>query len=145
MLKSLGDLSKGVYLKEIFKNLDEGERRIREAKELVWILSDDVFSNSIPILKEKLKGNFDLRIILLEGKFPPEKMSQLPLGTPGVQKRVLPKVDILIVLTEKYACFCLPNMNGKIDYRGFVGVDKNFHNWCKELFLYYWGRSKSIS
>ena len=94
-------------------------------------------------LAKKVKEPFDLRIILPEGKFPPENKSQLPSAM-GVQKRVLPKADVLIVLTEKYAVFCLQNRTGKIDYTGFSGTDERFHKWCKDLFLHYWEKAKPL-
>ena len=141
----IGELGQGTYASEIIKNLEEGESRIRDAKEFTWILSDQVLTSVIPTLAEKLKGPFDLRIVLPEGMFPPESKSQLPSKTPGIQKRVLSRVDVLIVLTEKYAVFCLPNESGRIDYTGFSGEDPKFHKWCKELFLYYWEKAKPFS
>jgi len=136
----VGELDEGVYVAETLRNLEEGESRIREAQEFVWILSDEVLASSIPSLAEKLKTPFDLRIILPEDKIPPESDSRLPSAT-GVQKRVLPKVDVLVVLTEKYAVFCLPNRTGKIDYTGFTGEDTKFRNWCRDLFLHYWSKA----
>ena len=121
----------------------DGEKNIRQAKEYTWILSDEILANSVSVLADKMKGKFDLRIVLPEGKFPSESVSRLPLSL-GIQKRVLEKVNVLIVLTEDYSIFCLPNKNGKIDYTGFVGKDVEFHNWCRELFLYYWAKAKPL-
>jgi predicted transcriptional regulator len=144
-VERIGELEKSAYVSEIFRNLEEGENRIREASELVWILSDQVLASSIPTLAEKMKNTpFDLRIVLPEGMFPPEEKSRLPSNISYIQKRVLPRVDISIVCTEKYAVFCLSNRNGKIDYTGFAGTDKKFHKWCKDLFLHYWEKAKPI-
>jgi predicted transcriptional regulator len=139
----IGELKKGVCSKQTIKNLEEGENKIREAREFVWILSDDVLSNTIPALMEKVKGSFDLRIILPEGKFPPENVSRLSSNNERIQKRVLPKVNVIVVMTEKYAICCFPNKSGRMDYTGFVGKDAQFHNWCKELFLHYWTEAKN--
>lgn len=141
----LGEVREGTYVAEALKNLAEGENRIREAQKFVWILTDQVLASSIPLLAEKMKPPFDLRIILPEGLFPPESKSQLPSKMPTIQKRVLPKVNVLVVLTDKYAVFCLPNWRGKIDYTGFSGEDPKFHKWCKDLFLYYWEKAKPIN
>jgi len=142
----MGELGEGVYIAETITNLEEGENRITEAREFAWILSDQVLASSIPPLTEKVKrGHFDLRIVLPEGKFPPESKSRLPSATPGIQKRVLSKVGVLVVMTEKYAVFCLPNRSGKIDYTGFVGTDQKFHEWCKDLFLHYWEKAKPVT
>jgi predicted transcriptional regulator len=140
----LGELREGIHVGEALRNLQEGERNIRNAQQFVWILSDDILANTIPILKHKLKAPFDLRIILPTGKFPAESESHLPLTLSGVQKRIIPKIDVLVVVTENFAVFCLPTVNGKIDYTGFTGKDEKFHKWCKDLFLYYWGRAKPV-
>lgn len=141
----LGELSEGTFSAETFKNLESGEQWIKEAQEFVWIMSDSVLSNTIPILMQKISKPFDLRIILPEGKFPPENVSRLPKTNTSIQKRVLDKVEILVVMTEKHAVFCLPNKSGRMDYQGFIGEDKRFRNWCKELFLYYWNKSQPIT
>lgn len=144
-IERIGELEDGVYAAETLRNLDEGEKRIREATEFAWILSDQVLTSSIPSLAEKVKGRFDLRIVLTEDAFPPESKSLLPSTNPGIQKRVLPKIDVLIVITEKYAVFCLPNRRGRIDYIGFTGTDAKFLRWCKDLFLHYWEKAKPIN
>jgi predicted transcriptional regulator len=143
-VERIGELAESVYVAETFQNLAEGEKRIREAKEFIWILSDQVLTSSIPSLSEKVTSSFDLRIILPRGMFPPESESRLPLKM-SVKKRVLPKVNTVIVLTEKYAIFCLPNRSGKIDYTGFQGEDPRFHKWCKDLFLHYWEKSEPVN
>jgi predicted transcriptional regulator len=143
-LDRLGELKEAKYIAKAFENLEEGEQRIREAQQFVWILSDDVLSNTIPVLSKKIEQSFDLRIVLPEGKFPPEDASRLPLKRSGIQKRVLSKINVLIVMTESYAVLCLPNWNGRIDYTGFSGKDPIFRKWCKDLFLYYWDEANPL-
>jgi predicted transcriptional regulator len=143
-IERIGELEKGVYVPETLANLEEGENKIREAQEFTWILSDQVLSSIISTLAEKAKKPFDLRIVLPEGLFPPENKSRLPSTIPNLHKRVLSKVDVLVVMTEKYAVFRLPNRSGRIDYTGFSGNDPKFHKWCKDLFLHYWAQAKPL-
>ncbi len=141
----IGELGQVDYSSEAIKNLEDGEKMIREAQDFVWILSDQVLTSTIQPLMEKIKNTFDLRIILPEGKFPTENKSRLPSNNPGIQKRIIQKVDALVVLTEKHAIFCLPNQSGRIDYTGFSGKDPKFRAWCKDLFLYYWDKAKPVT
>lgn len=141
----LGELSESSYSADTFKNLENGEKWIKEAQKSVWIMSDSVLSNTIPVLMDKINKPFDLRIILPEGKFPPENVSRLPNSRGGIQKRGLPKVDVLVVMTENHAVFCLPNKSGRMDYQGFIGKDKQFHTWCRDLFLHYWNKAQPVS
>ncbi len=144
-INRIGELGEGEYEPETLKNLEEGEKRIQESQQFTWILSDQILSSSIPTLMEKVKHPFDLRIILPDTMFPPENQSRLPLSIPSIQKRTLPKVDAIILITEKYAVFCPPNANGKKDYTGLGGTDPKFLKWCKDLFLYYWAQAKPTS
>jgi predicted transcriptional regulator len=138
----IGELAEGDFGAETFKNLEETEKMFREAREFIWILSDQVLTSSAPTLAARVKDSFEYRVILQEAAMPPDSKSPVPSTTLGVQKRVLPKVDVVIVMTEKAAAFCLPNRSGRIDYTGFGGDDPKFHKWCKDLFLYYWEKAK---
>ncbi len=143
-VERIGELKNVAYSSENLKNIAEGDKRIREAQDLVWILSDQVLASSIPTLIEKVKTRFDLRIILPEGRFPPESESKLPSTNPAIHKRVLKEVTVVTVITDKFAIFCFPNRNGIIDYTGFSGEDPNFRQWCKDVFQEYWEKAKPI-
>jgi predicted transcriptional regulator len=140
----IGELAEGGLGADTFKNLEETEKMFREAREFIWILSDQVLSSSAPIVADRVKDEFEYRVILPVIAMPPDSKSPIPSTTPGVQKRVLQKVDLVIVVTEKVAAFCLPNLNARIDYTGFGGSDPKFHRWCKDLFLYYWDKAKPV-
>jgi len=144
-ISRIGELAEGGLGTETFKNLEETEKMFREAREYIWILSDQVLTSATPTVAERLKAPFEYRVILSEAAMPPDSKSPIPSTTPGVQKRVLPKVDVVIVMTEKVAAFCLPNRSGRIDYTGFGGSDPKFHKWCKDLYLYYWEKAKPVT
>ena len=140
----IGELAGGAFGANIFGNLELAENGFQEANEFIWILSDQIFKNHIPIVSGKVKPTFDLRLIFPEAVMPPDSKALIPSTLPGVHKRVLPKVDVIVIVTDRAAGFCLPQRNGKIDYRNFNGQDPKFHNWCKDLFLYYWKNAKPV-
>lgn len=140
----IGELAEGGLGTDTFKNLEETEKMFREAREFIWILSDQILTSSAPIVADRVKGPFEYRVILPVTAMPPDSKSPIPSTMPGVQKRVLQKVELVIVVTEKVAAFCLPNLSGRIDYTGFGGSDPKFHKWCKDLFLYYWNKAKPV-
>jgi predicted transcriptional regulator len=47
-------------------------------------------------------------------------------------------IPAIVLLNENMAALSLRSVNGKLDYTGFFGKDPVFHNWVKDLFLYYW-------
>ncbi len=142
----IGELDEGELGTEPFKNVERVEKMLQESSEFLWILSNQILAVLIPTIKKKLSTAFDLRGILPKAVMPTEdSTAPIPSTAPGVQKRVLENVDVIIVVTEKEAHFCLPNRSGKIDYVGFSGKDPKFRKWCKDLFLYYWAKAKPLS
>jgi predicted transcriptional regulator len=139
----IGDLAESGLGTDTFRNIDETEKMFREAQEYIWILSDQILTSAAPIVGGKAKSTFEYRIILPEDVFRLSSSKPLiPLSALGIQMKILPKVDVVIVMTEKFAALCLPNQSGRIDYTGFGGSDPKFHKWCKDLFLYYWEKGK---
>ncbi len=115
---------------------------LREAREFIWILANQVLSLFVPTVKEKLKTPFEVKAIFPKAAWPIP--AYFPPTVTSIKRRVLEKVDVIIIVTENEAHFCLPDRSGKIDYVGFSGNDQQFHKWCKDLFLYYWEKAKPL-
>ena len=138
----IGELSNGQYGGDIFGNIELAENEFRKANQFIYVLSDQILKSLIPTMLEKLKDPIDVRFIFPETVMPPDNMAPIPSTTRGVQKRVLPKVEVIVIVTDQLAGFCLPNRMGKIDYRNFHGNEPKFSKWCKDLFLHYWNKAK---
>ena len=146
-ISRIGELTEGGLGADTLKNIHQVEIMLQEAQEYIWILSDQILMSATPIIGEKVKSGVEYRVIVPEGlvRLPSYKPLPTPSSAPGVQRKVLPKVEVVIVMTEKVAVFCLPNRSGRIDYIGFGGSDPKFHKWCKDLYLYYWEKAKPIT
>ena len=59
-----------------------------------------------------------------------------------MHKRILSDIHIRLVVTDKYAGFNLPDRENMTDYRAIMSDAPQFYKWCKDLFLYYWEKSK---
>jgi len=118
---------------------------MKEAREHVWILTDQVMTPTIPMIMEGYAKGVRYRIIL------PEKLTlppgfQLPKPEPAshMEMRWLEEVKVCIVMNEELAGLCLPNPAGEVDLSaGFASRNRKFHGWCKDLFLHYWERGKA--
>lgn len=141
----LGELSEGTFGEEIFGNLEYAEHEFREAEEFVWVMSDQILKSLIPVIMEKVKQPFDFRFICPQAVMLPDSKAPLPTTMPRVQKRVLPEVDLVVVVTDKASGFCLPQRSGRIDYRNLHGDDTKFRKWCTDLFLHYWRKAKPFT
>ena len=140
----LGELKKGELGSDIFNNIEYLEQEIRKAQKFIWIQTDQVLKNLIPLVLEKIKQPFEFKYISPENIMPPDTKSPIPSTLLGVQKRVLPKVNNIVIVTDQAAGFCLPDTSGKIDYRNIHGTDPKFRKWCEDLFLYYWNQAKPV-
>jgi predicted transcriptional regulator len=141
----MGELQEGEFGGDILGNLDYLEQELHKAKKFIWIQTDQILKNLIPIVAEKLKKPFQFRFISAEKRIPPDNKAPLPSTMPGVQKRALPEVNVIIIVTDQAAGFCLPHKNGRIDYRNIHGTNPKFQKWCKDLFLHYWKQAKPVT
>ena len=140
----MGELKEGELGDNILSNLEYTENQLRKADEFIWIQTDQILQNLISIVAEKIKRPFEFRFIAPKEVIPPDSKALIPSTSPNTEKRVLPKVDVILIVTDKAAGFCLPQRNGKIDYRNMHGTDPNFRKWCKDLFSHYWNQAKPV-
>ena len=66
----------------------------------------------------------------------------------NLEYRYLDEINLKIYMSEKeVAILSLPKTDGEVDNMGFISSDARFHQWCSDLFDYYWGRgiTKSTS
>jgi len=137
----IGELAEGGLGACALRNIDEVGMMLREAQEYIWILSDQILTGAGPIVGERVKSGVELRVILPDDLVPPPGYKLLP-SSARVQRKVLAKVEVVIIMTEKVATLCLPNLRGKTDYTGFGGGDPRFHKFVKDLYLHYWDKAR---
>jgi predicted transcriptional regulator len=133
-------LYKSTFLSDTISNFAYEEVMFRKAEEFCWALADQVHWSATPIISEKLKAGIQFRSILPENIVPP--IGYHPAE--GVERRLLPKVNVIVIVTDKEAVFGLPYLNGKMDYSWFNSDEENFLKWCQDIHAYYWERAKPL-
>jgi predicted transcriptional regulator len=141
----IGELNEGKIMTDTFSTIEETGRILRDAKKFIWILSDKNLPLLTPILVNKLKSPFEVKVIFPKEEFPKDSEAIMPSTTPGLHERVLPTVEIRVVVTDQHAGFSLPLRSNRLSYRAFKGNHPKFHKWCKDLFSYYWEMAKPIT
>ena len=64
------------------------------------------------------------------------------ISTGLVERRMLPDVKVMTIFNEKQGCVLFPNMRGEADLNTmFYGEDKEFLEWCSDLFAYKWEKA----
>jgi predicted transcriptional regulator len=79
-------------------------------------------------------------MIISKERLPP--VASQPLMPKNMEMRGISDLPAIVVVTEKAAGVCFRQIGGKMDYAGFFGFDPTFHNWVKDLFVYYWDQGK---
>ena len=137
----IGELAKSSLGNHVFIGLEEAEKAITATQKQMWILTDMVFNRLAMPLVGKLSSTFDCRIILPASIMPRDNGAPIPSTAPGVQKRVLPEVNVVVLVSDEDAVFCVPQLGGKMDYTGFRARDPVSYKWCRDLFLYFWDKA----
>jgi len=138
----LGDLSKANLNVGLAENVNRLEEMTKSAQEYVWSMTDQNISSLSHAMAERLLNGVKFRSIIHE------KM----IGTPLVQltsgknseRRTLPDIPAILVITEKEACLSLFLFDGRTDYAAFFGQDPIFLRWVIDLFVYCWDRANPL-
>jgi predicted transcriptional regulator len=139
-INRLGELNVSSFQGDFITNyVLEGEMA-KQAEIYVYSMGDQFNVHSPPIIADKLKLGVKFRSIFPETVVPPPGFRPAA----GVERRLLPKVQVGIMMTEKKAMFGLPTLDGKMDGENLVSEDPKFRKWCLDLFNYYWDQGKPI-
>ena len=132
-----------------FRNIEE---MIADAKDHVWILTNQVLASSIPYLMQAVERGAEFRL-LMPKDFEPTKSIRELVNNPVFEKavrlrkldcRFVGKLGVFVCLSEKeVAAVGFPNMEGKFDYAGFKGKNDSVMEWANALFLHYWIEASS--
>ncbi len=69
-------------------------------------------------------------------------IEKMPKDQNAIQTKMVEKVVVALYISEKQAAVMFPNARGEIDMSSvFIGSDPAFHEWCSDLFDYYWTRA----
>lgn len=133
----------------VFHNI---ENMIKNAKDFVWILTDQVLVSTIPYLVEGLERGLEFRLLIPTDYLPTDDMRQL-VSNPVFEKasrngsletRFLDAIDLFICLSEKeVGALAFINLERKLDYKGYKTKKTSGIEWSKILFTYYWNKSTS--
>jgi predicted transcriptional regulator len=137
----IGDLASCDPPEDVMATFHIVENLIQEAREYVWILSDQILMSTVPLLEEAVKRGASFRLILPRDLVPPDDFKPIPEIPGRIERRTLERVDVSITMSEKLARVALPTVDGSMDYVGFGTKDERGHRWCRDLFLYYWERA----
>lgn len=143
----LGELDRCAYVDDVMVIFHRIEKAIREAEEYVWRLTDRYIITAIPVWEASIRRGVEFRLLEPRDIVVPQEFNQGPVLAAAqvsgqFRNNVIDRVDVFMALTEKeVAGICFPELNGKMDYRGFASDDPEARGWARDLYEYYWERS----
>lgn len=135
----IGELNSGILETELSKVVKRIEEIMKDAEDHIWTLTRQVFAAHAYVLEEKLQEGVNFRSLHPEGMIPIE--IDYPQFKDNIERRYLPKITEVMVITEKEAMLALQLMDGNFDFAAFFGKDRIFKKWATDLYLHYWEKS----
>ena len=140
-INRLGELCNTTLSVDTIEMVNNAELLITGAEKYLWIIGDRPMNIvSAKVTEQVQKGQLSLRFLF------DERSKQYYANIPEVkgvfEKRVIPFIPAILLITEKYAGVNLLSIDGRADNAIFYGKDPTFLRWANDLFLYYWEQGK---
>jgi predicted transcriptional regulator len=133
----LGELSGAELGMDTIESLNLGSQAFTEAKQYAWGIGEGTIPGQMTsIMNQRVDEGLQVKMLISQQRLP-SGVSMPPMPK-NVELRGLWELPAIVVLTEKVAGICFYQIDGKVDYMGFFGGEATYHNWVKDLFLYYW-------
>jgi len=141
-VERLGELLEHKSIAHIDDALKFQQRVVKESEEYVWFMSDQPVGHSLRPDHAHFSDRTSLRMILPKSTDTTMFQDARKTMGPRFELGLVDEVKIAIALNEKMAGLAFPTLDKRIDYsRGFQGDNPSFHDWCSDLFSYYWTRT----
>jgi predicted transcriptional regulator len=140
----LGELSGAKLGMDTIESLNLGAQAFTEATQYAWGIGEGTIPGQMTsVMDKRVQEGVQIKMLVAQQRTPAG--SNLPPMQKNVELRGLSELPAIVVLTEKAAGICFYQTGGKLDYAGFFGSDAVFHDWVRDLFLYYWGKGERAS
>lgn len=149
--RRIGDLNNCSVVKGVVAVLQRWKFMYLEAGEYINTITTQVLVDLIEPLAEKVRSGTKLLYIMPEDVIIPrgtleatKKVSWDSLLAEGkAERRMVKKVLIATIVTDKSACVLFPNLKNETDMNVmFYSDDEVFREWCQDYFRYIWDSSE---
>jgi predicted transcriptional regulator len=148
---NIGALQKSEFVNEVTVTFFNIEKTIREAKEFLWIIVDQILASSLPLFADATTRGVEIKKLMPRNATIPLSIMTLAKDPAFeraaraklLESRYLDKLDVFIIMSEKeIAAISFQNLEGIFDYESFRTSNEVALNWTKSLFLHYWEKAK---
>jgi predicted transcriptional regulator len=135
-----GELSKTVLRTEAVVNINTATKVLENADKQIAVMAEQHLEHNGQILgRQSLKG-VKVRSIIQENMI--ETIEEEPVVKQSWERRSIPRICAILVVTEKIMGIALPKLDGKMDYQVFEGTDPESIRWARDLFEDQWNKTR---
>ena len=141
-VERLGALTAGTFVTGMYDVAAAQMRYLRAVKRRIWVLTDQMFEQALPILREKATEGADVRVIRSREGFQRET-ARLPPVERNYPVRLVPEARIFLAVLDDVAGVCFPTVDGKVDMEAMLLLtDSTGHRWSSDLFAQVWNEAR---
>ena len=158
-IQRIGALSEGKFISGIVRVIESWKRLYNESNEYIYGILPQIPLELIQTVIPKIKNEgIRFNYILPKNAIVPKIRSDIQkssgytelLKQGIIERKMIDKVDVAVILNEKQATVMFPTIKGETDMNCmFLSNDLRsndglFHEWCLDFFKYCWHNSKSF-
>ncbi|MCX6651293.1 MAG: helix-turn-helix domain-containing protein [Methanomassiliicoccales archaeon] len=136
-----GELSKTVLHTEAVPNINTGSEVLKSAEERIDVIGEHRLEQHVQIAKQRSLEGVKVRTLLQESNIESMKEEIISVKQ-SLERRFIPRVCAVMIMTEKIVGIALPRLDGKMDYQVFAGNDSESMRWASDLFEDQWNKAK---
>ena len=153
-IQRFGALLKCQRINGMAKILDKWMSIYNNASQEIFLIAPDIINSNFPkLIIDKVADGIEFNYILDKSVIDTDQLNQPQeqkifkgfLLDGVLKRRILEKIQITLILSEKEGFVMFPTNDGNTDMReGFCGNDPEFLEWCKDYYRWCWSNSKKI-
>ena len=139
-INRLGELSQVQLGTDAVEMMNNAAQLFEAAEKYIWLIGQKPLGFLDVKAAEILQKGVTIKLVFDEGsrKF----FEKIPDVKDHFEKRVVPTVPAVLLMSEKFAGLSVLSIDGRSDSAVFYGNDAKFLKWASDLFLYYWEQGK---
>ena len=138
----LGELGQGSFTNGTYHVVAVQDNALRAVERRIWVATEQMFEQAIPIFREKVGHGVDVRVIR-PLRVAREEGRTLPRVERNFPVRLLPEVGLFVAVLDDQAGICFPTLDGRVDMSMMLLLkDPAGYRWAEDLFAELWARAR---
>ena len=150
----IGSLVQGEFIKGFIKVQERWNKIYENANEYTYNVLSELPLSIIKLAMNNASFNTPIKNVFCENMVVPEERKKILqtkefqnlLQNGNIDRRMKKGINVNIILNEKEAIVSFPTLEGETDLsQAFVSDNIIFHEWCLDLFRYFWYESNPFN